>query len=65
MDDLLTRAQLVEYDPAPAAIGTVIPQAEFAETAARAEFPATLLLQLERDGGRCWHSAGDGRRRLG
>ena len=48
MDDLLTRAQLVEYDPAPAAIGTVIPRAEFAETAARAEFPATLLLQLER-----------------
>jgi hypothetical protein len=55
MDDLLTRAQLVGYEPAPAAIGTVIPRAEFAETAARGEFPATFLLDLERvetaDGG--------------
>ena len=48
VDDLLTRAQLVGYEPAPAAIGTVIPRAEFAETAARGEFPATFLLDLER-----------------
>jgi hypothetical protein len=48
MDDPLTRAQLVGYDPALAAIGTVIPRAEFAETAARGEFPATFLLDLER-----------------
>jgi hypothetical protein len=55
MDDLLTRAELVGYDPASAAIGTVVPRAEFAETAARGEFPATLLLDLDRveagDGG--------------
>ena len=48
MDELLTRAQLVGYDPALAAIGTVVPRAEFAETAARGEFPATLLLDLDR-----------------
>lgn len=48
MDALLTQAQLVGYDPAPAAIGTVIPRAEFAETAARGEFPATMLLDLDR-----------------
>lgn len=55
MDDLLTRAQLVGDEPAPGAIGTVIPRAEFVETTARAEFPATLFLELERaetgDGG--------------
>jgi hypothetical protein len=50
MDDLLTRAQLVRYDPALAAIGTVVPRAEFAETAARGEFPATLFLDLDRVG---------------
>ena len=48
MDDLLTRAQLVEYDPGLAAIGTVVPRAEFTATAARGEFPATLLLDLDR-----------------
>jgi hypothetical protein len=48
MDDLLTRAQLVGYDPALAAVGTVVPRAEFAATAARGEFPATLLLDLDR-----------------
>jgi hypothetical protein len=48
MDDLVTRAQLVGYDPAHAAIGTVVPRAEFAETAARGKFPATLLLDLDR-----------------
>src|SRR5205823_1638099 len=48
MDELLTRAQLVGYDPALAAIGTVVPRAEFAETAARGECPATLLLDLDR-----------------
>jgi hypothetical protein len=47
VDDLLTRAQLVGDEPAPGAIGTVIPRAEFADTAARGEFPATLLLDLE------------------
>jgi len=48
MDGLLTRAQLVGYDPAHAGIGTVVPRAEFVETAARGEFPATLLLDLDR-----------------
>jgi hypothetical protein len=48
VDDLLTRAQLVGDEPAPGAIGTVIPRAEFAEAAARGEFPATLFLELER-----------------
>jgi hypothetical protein len=60
MDELLTRAQLVGYDPAHAAIGTVVPRAEFAETAARGEFPATLLLDLDRveagDGGAAAHA---------
>lgn len=51
MDDLVTRAQLVGYDPEAAAIGTVVPRAEFADTAARGEFPATLLLDLETGGG--------------
>jgi hypothetical protein len=48
MDDLPARAKLVSYEPAVAAIGTVVPRAEFAETAARGEFPATLLLDLDR-----------------
>jgi hypothetical protein len=47
MDDLRTRAQLVDPDRA-GAIGTVIPRAEIEEAAAGAEFPATLLLELER-----------------
>ena len=56
MDDLRTRAELVAFDPARAgAVGTVISRAEIAETAARGEFPATLLLDLDRfdsaDGG--------------
>lgn len=58
MDDLRTRAQLVGFEPAGAgagAIGTVISWAEVAEAKARGEFPATLLLDLERiepaDGG--------------
>jgi len=51
MDDLRTRALLGDYDPArigAGAIGTVISRAEVAETAARGEFPATLLLDLDR-----------------
>jgi hypothetical protein len=48
VEDLLTRAQLVGYDPELAAIGTVVPRAEFAATAAQAESPATLLLDLDR-----------------
>lgn len=50
MDDLRTRAQLVSFDSASAAdaISTVITRAEIAETAARGEFPATLLLDLDR-----------------
>ncbi|HJQ51957.1 MAG TPA: hypothetical protein VJ838_15775 [Gaiellaceae bacterium] len=48
MDDLRTRAQLVEFDRA-GAIGTVVSRAEIAEAAAGNEFPATLLLDLERD----------------
>jgi len=48
MDDLLTRAQLVGHDPALAAIGTVVPRAEFAAIAELGEFPATLLLDLDR-----------------
>jgi hypothetical protein len=53
MDDLRTRAQLVGFDPALAgtgAIGTVVTRAEIAETAALGEFPATLLLDLDRVG---------------
>lgn len=60
MDALLAYAQLVGYDPALASIGTVVPRDEFAETAARGEFPATLLLDLERveagDGGGVAHA---------
>jgi hypothetical protein len=48
MDDLRTRAQLVEFDRA-GAIGTVVSRAEIAEAASGNEFPATLLLDLERD----------------
>jgi len=55
MDDLRRTAQLVEFDPAGGSIGTVISRAEIAEAAARDEFPATLLLDLDRveaaDGG--------------
>jgi hypothetical protein len=50
MDDLRTRALLVDYDPTsagPGAIGTVISRDEVA-TAARGEFPATLLIELDR-----------------
>jgi hypothetical protein len=57
MEDLRTRAQLVS-DPARAgagAVGTVVTRAEIAEAAARNEFPATFLLDLDRveagDGG--------------
>jgi len=48
VDDLLTRAQLVGYVPELASIGAVVPRAEFAATAARGEFPATLRLDLDR-----------------
>lgn len=51
MDGLRTRAQLVAFDPARAGagtVGTVLPRAEIAETAARGEFPATLLLEVDR-----------------
>jgi hypothetical protein len=58
MDDLRTRALLVGFDPARAgtgSIGTYVSRAEVAETAARGEFPATMLLDLDRvetaDGG--------------
>ena len=47
MDDLRTRALLVGFDRA-GAVGTVIPRAEIAEAAAGTEFPATLLLDLEK-----------------
>jgi hypothetical protein len=52
MDDLRTRALLVDFDPTSTgagAIGTVISRAEI-ETAARGELPATLLLELDRAG---------------
>jgi hypothetical protein len=48
MDDLRTRAQLVDSDRA-GTIGTVVSRAEFAEAAAGTEFPATLLLNLDRE----------------
>jgi hypothetical protein len=51
MDDLRTRALLVDFDPTragPGAIGTVVTRDEVVETAARGEFPATLLLELDR-----------------
>jgi hypothetical protein len=47
MDDLRTRAQLVDLDRA-GAIGTAFSRAEIAAAAAGTEFPATLLLDLER-----------------
>jgi hypothetical protein len=47
MDDLRTRAQLVGRDRA-GAIGIVLERAEIAEAAAGIEFPATLLLEIER-----------------
>jgi hypothetical protein len=47
MDDLRTRAQLVASDHA-GAIGTVVARAEVADAAAGTEFPATLLLDLDR-----------------
>ena len=47
MDDLRTRAQLVTSDHA-GAIGTVVARAEVADAAAGTEFPATLLLDLDR-----------------
>jgi hypothetical protein len=49
MDDLRTRARLVDSDRA-GSIGTVIPRAEIEEAATGTEFPATLLLELERIG---------------
>src|SRR5579862_7745700 len=49
MSTLRSQTQLVDFDPASAgAIGTVIDRAEFADTAARGEFPATFLLDLDR-----------------
>jgi hypothetical protein len=53
MDDLRIRAQLGDVDRA-GAVGTVFTRAEIAEAAAGTEFPATLLLELDRvesDGG--------------
>jgi len=53
MDDLRIRAQLGDVDRT-GAIGTVLTRAEIAEAAAGTEFPATLLLDLDRvesDGG--------------
>ncbi len=47
MDDLRTRAQLVDFDRA-GGIGTVVTRAEVMEAAAGTEFPATLLLDLDR-----------------
>jgi hypothetical protein len=47
MDDLRTRAQLVDLDRA-GAVGAAFSRAEIAEAAAGTEFPATLLLDLER-----------------
>lgn len=49
MDDLRTRAQLVDFDRA-GGIGTVLTRAEVTEAAAGTEFPATLLLDLDRAG---------------
>jgi hypothetical protein len=51
MEDLRTRAHLVDYDPSFAgsgAIGTVVTRSELAEAADRNEFPATFILDLER-----------------
>jgi hypothetical protein len=50
MDDLRTRAQLVSFDSVGAAdaISMVLARGEFAEAADGDEFPATLLLDLDR-----------------
>jgi hypothetical protein len=51
MDELRTRALLTDFDPKSAgtgAIGTVLSRDEIAETKERGEFPATLLLELDR-----------------
>jgi hypothetical protein len=51
MDELRTRALLVDFDPTTTgtgAIGTVLSRDEIAETKAQGEFPATLLLELDR-----------------
>jgi hypothetical protein len=51
MDDSRTRALLVDFDPARAGagvVGTVLTRGEIADTAARGEYPATLLLDLDR-----------------
>jgi hypothetical protein len=52
MDDLRTRALLVGFDRA-GAVGTTVPRAEIAEAASGTEFPATLLLDIDKvaDGG--------------
>ena len=53
MDDLRTRALLVDFDPARtgiSAVGTIVTRTEVAETAARGQFPATLLLDVDRIG---------------
>lgn len=47
MDDLRTQALLVGIDRA-GAVGTVVPRDEIAEAAAGGEFPATLLLDLDK-----------------
>jgi hypothetical protein len=47
MDDLRIRAQLGDVDRA-GGVGTVFTRAEIAEAAAGTEFPATLLLELDR-----------------
>jgi hypothetical protein len=50
MDDLRTRALLVDFDPTRAgtgAIGTVVSRDEVAEAVALGEFPATLFLELD------------------
>jgi hypothetical protein len=49
MEDLRTRAQLGSLGSS-GAVGTLLSRAEIAETAARGEFPATLLLELEQLG---------------
>ena len=48
MDDLRTRAQLVAYDRAGTSIGTVVTRDEIAAAAAGTEFPATLLLDIDK-----------------
>lgn len=48
MDDLRTRATLVAYDRGATAVGTVLTRDEIAEAATGSEFPATLLLDVDR-----------------